>query len=84
LRPAIIGLDQLVAKVERRSDVALHEVRELLGVIGDRQLLGTQPLLPHLEIFVAGLADPIEVLGQHRPDFLYRYYLVCHGILPFV
>jgi hypothetical protein len=26
---------QLVAKVERRSDVALHEVRELLGVIGD-------------------------------------------------
>jgi hypothetical protein len=51
----VIGLDQLVAKVERRSDVALHEVRELLGVIGDRQLLGTQPLLQHLEIFVAAL-----------------------------
>ena len=42
---SVIGIYQLVTEVERRRDVALHEFRELLGMIGDRQLRGTKPLL---------------------------------------
>jgi hypothetical protein len=34
----VFGLDQLVAEIESRSDIALHEVAELLGLVADRRL----------------------------------------------
>ena len=41
----VFGLDQLVAEIESRSDIALHEVAELLGLVADRRWRGGQPFL---------------------------------------
>ena len=38
----VLSLVQLVTEVKRRGDVALHEIAELLGLVGDRQRRGAQ------------------------------------------
>src|SRR6516164_10615575 len=44
----VFGLDQLVAEIESRSDITLHEFAELLGLVADRQWRGGQPFLQKL------------------------------------
>jgi hypothetical protein len=46
----VLSLDQLVAEIESRGDVTLHEVEELLGLVADRQWRGAQPFLQEFKI----------------------------------
>src|ERR1700753_2228024 len=64
----VLCLDELVAEVERRVDVALHEVAVLPCLTGNRQRRGLQALFEQCKIFVVGLSKPRKRLSQPRPD----------------
>src|SRR4249919_388338 len=57
-----LGLAQLVTEIKRRSYVALHEIAELLGLIGNRQGRGTQTLFQQAKILLTGLSKAAECL----------------------
>jgi hypothetical protein len=63
-------LNQLVAEIECRGNIALQVAAVLLRLVGDRQLRGTQALLEQVEIFCAGLSKAPVGLGQHRTDLV--------------
>ena len=78
----VFGLDQLVAEIESRSDIALHEVAELLGLVADRRWRGGQPFLQKFKIICTRLSEPPERLGQRRADIFGRWINVRHMQTP--